>query len=95
MRLREAVHHSRAYRVGVTLRRWTRNSVVVAFLLNERFQQTFIGMTLLVSIVSVHRSSMDASVKFLSFVALFAIVVALVWSLADPLAEEGTNTDRQ
>jgi hypothetical protein len=38
-----------------------------------------------VSVASVLRSSMNASVKFLSFVALFAVTAALVWSVADPL----------
>jgi hypothetical protein len=40
---------------------------------------------LVVSVVSVLRSSMNAAVKFLSFVALFAVTAALVWSVADPL----------
>lgn len=84
MDLREAVRGSALYRAVATLRRWAQHSVVVSLATDERVQQAVIGTVLLVSVVSVLRSSMDASVKFLSFVALFAVTAALVWSVADP-----------
>jgi hypothetical protein len=85
MDLREAVRGSTPYRVVATLRRWARHSVAVSLATAERVQQVVIGVVLLMSVVSVLRSSADASVKFLSFVALFAVTAALVWSVADPL----------
>lgn len=85
MDLREAVRGSVPYRVVATLRRWARHSVAVSLATDERVQQAVIVAVLLVSVVSVLRSNMNASVKFLSFVALFAVTAALVWSVADPL----------
>ena len=99
MDLREAVRGSTPYRVVATLRRWARHSVAVSLATAERVQQVVIGVVLLMSVVSVLRSSADASVKFLSFVALFAVTAALVWSVADPLGrgravDGGSDTDR-
>jgi len=85
MDLREAVRGSTLYRAVVTLRRWSEQSVAVSLATDERVQQAVVGAVLLVSVVSVLRSNMNAAVKFLSFVALFAVTAALVWSVADPL----------
>jgi hypothetical protein len=85
MDLRETVRGSALYRAVATLRRWAADSTAVSLATNERVQQGVVGVVLLVSVASVLRSSMNASVKFLSFVALFAVTAALVWSVADPL----------
>jgi hypothetical protein len=85
MDLRETVRGSALYRAFATLRRWAQHSVVVSLATDERVQQAVVGIVLLVSVVSVLRSNMNAAVKFLSFVALFAVTAALVWSVADPL----------
>ncbi|WP_276258074.1 hypothetical protein [Haloglomus litoreum] len=85
MDLRKTVRGSALYRAVATLREWVADSAAVSLATNERVQQAVVGVVLLVSVVSVLRSSMNASVKFLSFVALFAVTAALVWSVADPL----------
>jgi hypothetical protein len=85
MNLREAVRGSTLHRAVATLRRWAQHSLVVSIATDERVQQAVVGTVLLVSVVSVLRSNMNASVKFLSFVALFAVTAVLVWSVADPL----------
>jgi hypothetical protein len=85
MDLRETIRGSALYRAIATLRRWAEHSVAVSLATDERVQQAVVGLVLLVSVVSVLRSSMNAAVKFLSFVALFAVTAALVWSVADPL----------
>ncbi|WP_435196315.1 hypothetical protein [Natronomonas sp. EA1] len=92
MRLRRVVHGSKLSRVLGTLRRWSEGSVAVALVTNERVQQGALALLLLFSSASVLGSSMDASVKFLSFVALFAVVTALVWSVAGPFGN-GSETD--
>jgi hypothetical protein len=85
MDLRETVQGSALYRAIARLRRWADDSVAVSLATDERIQQAFVGLVLLVSVVSVLGSNMNAAVKFLSFVALFAVTAALVWSVADPL----------
>jgi hypothetical protein len=85
MDLRETVRGSSLYRAVASLRQWARHSVVVSLATDERVQQAVVGAVLLVSVVSVLRSNLNAAVKFLSFVALFAVTAALVWSVADPL----------
>jgi len=85
MDLRETVRGSTPYRAVATLRRWSEHSVAVSLATDERVQQAVVGAVLLLSVVSVLRSNMNAAVKFLSFVALFAVTAALVWSVADPL----------
>ena len=99
MDLRETVRGSAPYRAAATLRRWAQHSVVVSLATDERVQQAVVGLVLLVSVVSVLRSDMNAAVKFLSFVALFAVTASLVWSVADPLGrgravDGGSDTDR-
>jgi hypothetical protein len=98
MDLRETVQGSILYRMVATLRRWGQHSVVVSLANDERVQQAVVGAMLLVSVVSVLQSDMNAAVKFLSFVALFAVIAALVWSVADPLGREsavaGSGTGR-
>jgi hypothetical protein len=99
MDLRETVRGSLLYRVGATLRTWAQHSVVVSLATDERVQQAVVGLVLLVSVVSVLRSDMNAAVKFLSFVALFSVTAALVWSVADPLGpgsavDGGADPDR-
>lgn len=87
------VRGSAPYRVIATLRRWAQHSVAVSLATNERIQQAVVGTVLLVSVVSVLESNMDAAVKFLSFVALFTVTAALIWSVADPLGR-GRAVDR-
>jgi hypothetical protein len=99
MDLRETVRGSLLYRIGAQLRRWAQHSVAVSLATDERVQQAVVGLVLLVSVVSVLRSDMNAAVKFLSFVALFAVTAALVWSVADPLGpgsvvDGGVDSDR-
>jgi hypothetical protein len=98
MDLRETVQGSILYRTVATLRRWAQHSLVVSLANDERVQQAVVGAMLLVSVVSVLRSDMNAAVKFLSFVALFAVIAALVWSVADPFgrgsAVTGSGTGR-
>lgn len=99
MDLRETVRGSAPYRVVATLRQWARHSVAVSIATDERVQQAVVGTVLLVSVVSVLGSDMDAAVKFLSFVALFTVTAALVWSVADPLGrgravDTGVGSDR-
>jgi hypothetical protein len=99
MDLRETVRGSLLYRIGAQLRRWAQHSVAVSLATDERVQQAVVGLVLLVSVVSVLRSDMNAAVKFLSFVALFAVTTALVWSVADPLGpgsavDGGVDPDR-
>lgn len=97
MGLRATVRGSTLYRAVAALRRWAEHSVAVSLATDKRVQQAIIGVVLLVSVVSVLRSNMNAAVKFLSFIALFAVTAALVWSVADPLgrgrAVEGADAD--
>lgn len=81
------VRGSWIYRVIAKLRRWARGSTAAALVTDERFQQGFIVLVLLTSLVSVFRSDADAAVKFLSFALLFVLTVVVTWSLTDPLAE--------
>ena len=96
---RRAVREMSVRQTATALRRWARDSTLVTLLTDERLQQAVVGLVLLISTVSVLGSRMNAAVKFLSFVALFAVVAALVWSVADPFGPgsavgDGVETDQ-
>lgn len=88
MKLTESVRGSRLYRVGATLKSWGKASVTVTLLTNERFQQLLVATALVVSVVLVLSSDLNAAIKFLSFVTLFVVVAVPLWSLAAPLGGE-------
>lgn len=88
MKLIEVVRGSRLHRIGAILKSWGEASVTVRLLLNERVQQLLVTAALLVSVLSVLSSDLNAAVKFLSFVALFVVVAVPCWSLAAPLGHD-------
>lgn len=88
----ETVRRSRTYRGVRTVRGWADGSVVVAHLRrhgSERLAGAAVLAVLAASVVAVLGSNLGAAVKFLSFVAAFAVVAAVLVSVTDPPTENG------
>lgn len=88
MDLVRVVQNSTVYQWGRTLRVWARYSHIVRYATSERVQLLVLALVLLVSLVRISQSDMDAVVKFLSFVVVFFLTTIVTWSLTDPLGGE-------
>ena len=87
MNLGQVVSGSKLYAIFFTLHRWFSNSTTQTILTHERALETFGGLLVLFSAVRVLVSDFNSSVKFLSFVLLFAIVAGVMWFSIDPPQE--------
>jgi hypothetical protein len=65
------------YQIGATLWNWTEHSILFSVLQNSKVQQVTIALVLLVSLVNVLGSQMNAAVKFMSFAFLFVVIAAV------------------
>lgn len=90
---RTALENSALYRFVRRLYRLARENAVVGFVLDARVQQVTVALVLAASSIVVLSSSLDAAVRFLSFLALFAVTASLVWTAADPLGEGSAVAD--
>lgn len=75
------------YEVTQTLRRWGNHSALAGIVADKRVQQSLIGLLLLISIINVLQTRMNAAMKFLSFLLLFVLVAVLTRSLSKPPSE--------
>lgn len=87
MRVVKVVRRSRTYRSVETVRGWAAGSTLVALLRRERVLYAAVGGLVAASVVAVLGSNLGSALKFLSFLATFAVVAAMVVSVADPPSE--------